>query len=210
MKIRLIISGLLALSVAPNVIANDSKHALELGVSYLDASGFNAYGTDNARNVLSGAEQSDSVPYLGYRYTNNNWRVRVGYQDYGSFKRAGLSPDSDVFDQGGLSLSVETPFQVKEEVSNINLDLTRLFSINDQWTFEVGPSVNFVKQRATVVNTSNQVRLLKINNNRVQVGALVGMSYAFSEQFDVNMNYRFNQASKVDLHTLGVNLAWTF
>ena len=71
MKNRLIISGLLALSVAPNVFANDSKHALELGVSYSDASGFNAYGTDNARNVFcdktskdEGCKRFESVHFI--------------------------------------------------------------------------------------------------------------------------------------------------
>jgi predicted porin len=210
MKYGKIISGLLLLSAGFESSANDSNHALEVGISYLEASGFNAYGTDNPINEFEGLKQNSAVPYIGYRYTNNNWRVRFGYQDYGSFKRNGISPSSDVFNQGGLNLPVLTPFTVKEDISNFNLDLTRLFPINDQWTFEAGPSINFVKQRASVINTSNQVRLLKTNRSNEQLGALVGMSYAFNDQLDLTMNYRFNKASDIDLHTFGLNLAWTF
>ena len=210
MKYRKIICGFLALSTVSEVLANDSNHALELGVSYLDASGFNAYGADRPINAFEGLKQDSTVPYIGYRYTKNNWRVRVGYQDYGSFKRSGTSPDSDVFGQGGISLTVVTPFTVKEYISSFNLDLTRLFPINNQWTFEAGPSINLVKQRATVVNTSNQVRLLKANRNSEQLGALMGMNYAVNDQLDLSMNYRFNKASDIDLHTIGINLGWTF
>ncbi len=210
MKYRRIISGFLVLSAVSEVSANDSNHALELGISYVDASGFNAFGTDNANNGFEQLRQDNSAPYIGYRYTNNNWRVRFGYQDYGSFKRNGTSPNSDVFGQGGINLPVETPFEVKEEISNFNLDLTRLFAINDQWTFEAGPSINFVKQRAAVTNTSNQVRLLKTNRSSEQLGTLIGLNYAFNDQLDVSMNYRFNQASNIDLHSFGVNLGWTF
>ena len=210
MKYRTIISGFLALLIGTEVLANESNHAIELGVSYLDASGFNNYGTDNPNNAFTGIKQNNSVPYLGYRYTNNNWRLRLGYQDYGSFKRNGTSPTSDVFDQGGINLPVLTPFQVKQQVSNFNLDITRLFPINQQWTFEAGPSINFVKQQGSVTNTLNQLRLLKNNRTSEQLGALIGINYVFNDQFDVSMNYRFNQATDIDLHTLGVNLAWTF
>ena len=210
MKSSTIIGGFLALSVGSDVLANDSNHALELGVSYLNTSGFNAYGTNNPSNTFEGLRQNDSVPYFGYRYTNNNWRLRVGFQDYGSLKRNGTSPDSDVFGQGGLNLPVVTSFTLKEDLSSFNLDLTRLFPINDQWTIEAGPSMNLVKQRASVINTSGQFTLLKSNRSSEQLGALVGMNYAFNDNFDVTLNYRFNKASNIDLHTVGLNLAWIF
>lgn len=210
MKFRTVLSGTLALAAGLEVQANNSDHAIEFGISYLDASGFNAYGTDTSRNLFEGLEQNNSVPYIGYRFTNNNWRLRVGYQDYGRFTRDGIAPDSNIFSDQGVGLQVITSFLVKEDITNFNVDLTRLFPINDHWTFEAGPSINFTKQRASVTNTTFQVNALKKNRNSEQLGALVGLNYALNDQFDVSMNYRFNQASKLDLHTVGVNLAWTF
>lgn len=210
MKFRTLISGFLVLSTASGAFANDSNHALELGVSYLDASGFNAYGTDRSVNVFEGLKHDDAVPYIGYRFTRNNWRVRAGFQDFGSFKRHGVSPDSDVFGEGEVSAPVVTPFQVKEDIKNFNLDITRVFRINNDWTFEAGPSINYVKQRASVLDISDQEILLKETENKVQLGALVGVNYAFNSQLDLGMNYRFNQASDIDMHTFSVNLGWTF
>ncbi|MFV0542561.1 MAG: outer membrane protein [Marinicella pacifica] len=210
MKLRQLIGGIFALSAATGVLANDSDHALELGVSYLDASGFNAYGIDRPENEFEDVNNDDVVPYIGYRFTKNNWRVRAGFQDYGSVTRKGVSPDSDIFGIGDASAPVVTLFHVKEDVRNFNLDLTRLFSINDQWTFEVGPSINFVKQRASVVNLLSDEVLLKDTDNNVELGAFMGVNYALNSQVDLGFNYRFNQAADIDLHTFGVNLGWTF
>ena len=211
MKYNILVSGFLALSVGTEVLASESNHAVELGMSFQDSSGFNGYGTDIPRNSI---EQKigydDFVPYIGYRYTNSNWRLRFGYQDFGSFSRNGVSPDSDVFGRGGLNLPVVTPFRVKEDINNINIDLTRLFPINDQWTFEAGPSINLIKQSVLITVTSNQVRFLKESKNSQQLGLLVGMNYAINNHADVSMIYRFNQVSDIKLHTLGINLGWIF
>lgn len=210
MKFRQLIGGIFMLSAATGVLANGSGHALELGVSYLDASGFNAHGTDRPENVFGGVKQDDVVPYIGYRLTHNNWRVRAGFQDYGTVTRKGISPDSDIFGTGDASTPVVTPFHVKEEIRNFNLDLTRMFSLTNQWTFEIGPSINFVKQRASVVNLLSDEVVFKDTENNVELGALMGVNYAFSNQVDLGFNYRFNQAGDIDLHTFGAQLGWTF
>lgn len=210
MKYRKLFCGLLALSATSGVLANESSHALELGVSYLDSSGFNAYGTDRPLNVFEGSDHKDAVPYIAYRFTYNNWRVRAGFQDYGTLTRNGISPDSDIFGRGGFGSPAETPFKVEEDIRSFSLDLTRLFTINNAWTFEVGPSVNYVKQRASVVNLFNDGVLLKETENNVELGAFMGVNYAFNNQIDLGFNYRFNQADDIDLHTFGAHLGWTF
>jgi opacity protein-like surface antigen len=182
-------------------------HSIELGGYLGDASGFNAFNVNIPRNYINKETDLIGISNISYRVQSEKWRFRVGYMDLETSKVNGIAPDSNIFGTDDWGFQVVTDFYIKSKSSGVKFDFTRYYTINDKWTFEIGPTYYILEEKAQVVNETfmDLVRLTSKKHNS-NFGALAGIEYRMSDRFAVNFSYRLIRPTDTQIHALGLNL----
>lgn len=205
MKIKLVgnttavAAGALLLLSSVNV---SGAVTVEAGAAIVETSGLRLYAAraylrENRTSSLTAPQLRVSVP------VGESWTVGAGYGYYATFRGFGVSPDSDVFNQGGIASQVLTPFSSAEKIHEVNLDLRFRRALSESWMIEAGPTLSLFHSRATIFTRS-------FTANDVRLGGAAFVRASITEQWSVAAGYRYAAPPDRTFHLLTLIVARSF
>ena len=183
-------------------IAGAVPVTLEAGVAIVETSGLRRYAaqrflTENRTSSLAAPQLRVSMP------VGDSWVVGAGYGYYATLRGHGVSPSSDVFDDGGSSLQVVTPFSSEERIHEATLDVRYRLPLSAGVAVEVGPTLSWFYSRATIWNRS-------FTADDVRLGGAINFLCPINERWAVHAGYRYAAPPDRTLHMLVLTASRSF
>lgn len=207
-KITLIL--LLLLVVAPELFAK--KPQFGIGIAYADISGINAYKANSTRNTNAQVTNGLSVPFFFVSKTiADKFSLSYRYSYYGEIKSKGVSPDSDIFNQGGISLPVVTEYQFKERMHENTLAINYTILDKKQWLIALGPNLSLTRSNVEFFDVTQNNRSINVfSETDYSIGAELSASYNIRRNMNIIFNYRYSSTGNKDISLLELAMSYQF
>jgi opacity protein-like surface antigen len=182
--------------------ATASPVELQVGLAHARVDGVRGYAA--SRYLRTSKTDSVSAPFVRASLpVSERMAASVAYSYFGTIKAAGAAPTSDIFDEGGVALTVVTPFQSSEKIHELSFGISYSWQTSERFSVELGPEASLFHSRATIANRS-------FSEEDLRLGARAGTQYKISEAWSLSLGYRFVAPPSRTLHvfTLALGCGW--
>lgn len=193
--------------LAGDAVAQD-QFAFGAGVSLTRIPGSRTYGTVGATQSSTGHQL---VPFIELAYRPDpRFRVALTYASLAGLDTDRVAPTSDIFGEGGIALTVLTPYRVEEDIHQLSLAPGITIPLAERWKVEVGPSLDAFFSRAAVTVSRGAAAGRHFSATDYRLGARLSLDYRVADGWGLALLYRYAAPPDRRAHSLGMQLAREF
>ena len=157
--------GYVAYSTALTVtaVAGDGQWSVEAGAASVTVDGIRPYAVP-ANKLRQNDRRQVAAGYVRVaRDMGAWWSFGVAYTRYGQLRASGSSSNSDIFDRGGIGLTVIVPLEIAERIQEWSMDGSAHWQLSSRWSLRAGPVVSYFNSKAEL-NTSAVIGTIGSSN----------------------------------------------
>lgn len=168
---------------------------------------------------ISGVRTFDADQHQIYDLTDNllvpsfyikrqlaeKFNISAEYSYFNNIQSKGVSPNSDIFNEGGNSFPAFTQYKITEDIQELSFSFLYEVWSHNNWTLNLGPTLSFSFSDTDFKDRLNR-NLRTYTETDVTIGFQTGLEYQTSRNFVTGVNYRFSNLPHRDVHLFGVSL----
>jgi hypothetical protein len=81
-------------------------------------------------------------PYISKRQLGEKFHISAEYSSFNNIESKGISPSTDVFNEGGLAFTALTEYNITEDIHELTISVLYEAWSNDNWNLNFGPALS--------------------------------------------------------------------
>jgi hypothetical protein len=215
----------LALGIIPAVgavHAASARWTIETGGARVGVNGIRSYALPPSKMRLNVTRQVNAA-FLRIGYTlSPRGSLGFGYTGFETLRAMGASPDSDIFDRGGVAFPAVVPLEFAERIREYSFDAQWHWSLGRKLEIAGGPVLSAFDSAAdlgsaTTVSTitGSQVRRVytrfaRYHETDLRLGGTLALRLELSRRWSLASGYRYAAPPARLLHIWSASVAGRF